>query len=90
MDTESQTTILDIVQEVSIAFADGDNFVSTCSDLTKAFDLVDHNLLLKKLHFYGIRGTTHKLLESYLPGREQITKYEDTSSEPIKIEKGVP
>ena len=40
-------------------------------DLKKAFDTVDHKIILKKLYAYGIRGVALKLLESYLSGRSQ-------------------
>ena len=40
-------------------------------DLSKAFDTVDKNNLLKKLKHYGIRGTGLKLLENYLTNRKQ-------------------
>ena len=43
--------------------------LTTCAvfcDLSKAFDTLDHEMLLWKLeHFYGIRGLPHKLLTSY-------------------------
>ena len=41
-------------------------------DLAKAFDSVSHDILLKKLERYGIRGTPYKLIADYLKNRVQM------------------
>jgi hypothetical protein len=40
-------------------------------DLEKAFDCVNHNILITKLEFYGITGTSLRLVKSYLEGKYQ-------------------
>ena len=50
-------------------------------DLSKAFDTIDHQKLLIKLDHYGLRGSCHKLLESYLTGRTHNTNFQNTISE---------
>ena len=50
-------------------------------DLTKAFDLVDHNMLITKLQSYGIRGPAINLIKSYLSHRSQYTKIDHTKSD---------
>ena len=59
-------------------------------DLTKAFDTVDHSILLKKLSNYGIRGITHKLMKSYLSNRCQYVTLGGQQSDLSKITCGVP
>ena len=59
-------------------------------DLSKAFDTIDHQKLLRKLDHYGLRGSCHKLLESYLTGRTQHTNFQNTISESCTIRYGVP
>ena len=56
----------------------------------KAFDTVDHHLLLAKLAHYGVRGGSLGLLESYLGGRSQYVVYGGHESERGGVECGVP
>ena len=48
-------------------------------DIQKAFDLVDHNILIAKLEHYGIRGVAKNLFESYLQNRQQFVALDDES-----------
>ena len=59
-------------------------------DLQKAFDTVSHDILLQKLHHYGVRGRAHSLLKSYLSNRKQRTKVGNVISDIAYIFWGVP
>lgn len=62
----------------------------TFLDLAKAFDTVDHQILLDKLYNYGIRGQAHKLLSNYLSNRLQRVKINNVLSEFHEVNTGVP
>jgi len=59
-------------------------------DLQKAFDTVEHSILLKKLNHYGIRGVANKLIKSYLSGRKHCVKSGNVESSLTEIIHGVP
>ena len=59
-------------------------------DLKKAFDTVDHELLLNKLEQYGIQQNEHKWFKSYLSSRTQSVKVNNIISDDLGIEYGVP
>ena len=66
---------------------------TTCSvflDLKKAFDTVDHNILIKKLNYYGVRGLPLKFLSSYLTNRQQYTVVHQAESSVKSVSCGVP
>ena len=59
-------------------------------DLSKAFDTVDHNILLAKLEHYGIRGLPNEWFCSYLTNRQQFISLNNFDSDPLQITCGVP
>ena len=59
-------------------------------DLRKAFDTVNHEILLTKLEHYGIRDNVSNWFMSYLSNRKQYVSINGLSSEPLEINCGVP
>ena len=59
-------------------------------DLKKAFDTVNHNLLINKFKYYGIRGVASDFLESYLKNRTQYVQFKNEKSYRKNISCGVP
>lgn len=64
--------------------------LATFLDISKAFDTVNHNLLLEKLYRYGIRGPTLQLIKSYLSNRKQCVKLNSATSDWCDVVVGVP
>ena len=65
-------------------------FGALLTDLSKAFDCLDHELLTAKLNAYGFTMSTLRLINDYLSNRKQRTKIENTYSTWLDIIFGVP
>ena len=65
-------------------------FGALLTDLSKAFDCLDHELLIAKLNAYGFSLTALKLVHNYLSNRKQQTKINSTYSSFLEIIFGVP
>ena len=59
-------------------------------DLSKAFDTLDHSILLSKLKYYGVTGCSYDLLSSYLTDRFQIVEFSGHKSDTTPISTAVP
>lgn len=59
-------------------------------DFSKAFDMVEHSILLQKLQHYGIRGIALQWFKSYLQNRKQFVSVDGTNSSCMNLNHGVP
>ena len=76
--------------KISKALYDGEYVLGVFLDFSKAFDTVNHDILLQKLYAYGIRGVAHDWMKSYLSSRVQYVVYNDVESIKNDITCGVP
>ena len=86
----TQQAIITLVEKITSSLDNGDFVIGVFLDLKKAFDTVDHHILLNKLFAYGIRGNTLKWFESYLTDRSQYVTYDGMQSTILPIKCGVP
>ena len=82
--------LLSLVDQISSALDNGEYVIGIFLDFSKAFDTVDHSILLSKLQIYGVRGVAFKWFESYLSQRKQYVTYNSTKSNKSTINCGVP
>ena len=82
--------ILEPVSKICKAVDDSEYTMAVFLDLSKAFDTVDHNILLYKLEHYGFRTIALEWFRNYLAGRKQIFKFKLTGSDYLTIKCGVP
>ena len=86
----TELALVSFTKYVLDAFDNNDFVLSVFLDLSKAFDTVDHEILLSKLHHYGIRGTAHDWFSSYLSNRRQYVHVNGQSSAIQTVVCGVP
>ena len=81
---------IELVTKILQAIDNSEYTIGVFLDLAKAFDTVNHEILLKKLEHYGIRGIALEWFKNYLTNRKQIIKYKSEKSESLTIKCGVP
>ena len=81
---------VELVDRIRLYIDIGKVPLSVFLDLSKAFDTLDHSILLKKLRFYGISGTSLKWFSSCLVNRKQWVDCDGTFSTLTNLNTGVP
>ena len=82
--------IITLTEKNSKALDTGKIVCGIFIDFRKAFDVIPHKTLLKKLYSYGIRGNLYDWFESYLSERSQYVEFQNTQSDTKPITHGVP
>ena len=82
--------MIDLVDKIRRASDNNEVTVGVFLDLSKAFDTVNHSLLLQKLEHYGVRGIAQNWFGNYITKRYQCVKYNNEVSEKKEISCDVP
>ena len=82
--------LITLVDRITEALDNGDYVVGVFLDFSKAFDTVDHAILLDKMTIYGVRTIALKWFKDYLTGRSQYVTYNGFKSNNSEIKCGVP
>ena len=86
----SYMAVMLLVDKIIKCLEDGEFVIGVFLDFSKAFDTVDHEILLTKLYHYGIRGSALDWFRSYLSDRKQYVTYNGVASASKAIKCGVP
>ena len=82
--------LVEITDRIKFAIDKNELTCGIFIDLTKAFDTVNHHILLQKMYNYGIRGNVYSLFKSYLSNRQQFVKVNNEKSDMKYVTCGVP
>ena len=82
--------LLELIEELTNTIDNKESTIGVFIDLKKAFDTIDHSLLLQKIENYGIRGKALTWVKSYLNNRQQYVYFNDTKSDILNISCGIP
>jgi hypothetical protein len=82
--------VIKLMENIVSSLDKGDYSAAIFLDFSKAFDTVNHSILLQKLSHYGIRGVANSWINSYLSDRTQFCTFGGKTSSTTKITCGVP
>ena len=81
---------LELVDRITTKMDNSKIPINILPDVSKAFDTIDHKILLDKQKYYMLKGPILKLFKSYLTNIEQYVGLGDIKSKTLKISTGVP
>lgn len=82
--------VLSIIDKIQKAIENGNFSCGIFLDLSTTFDTVNHQILLQKLEYYGIRGITNDWSKSYLYNRKQLVSLGSFKSDILYVSCGLP
>ena len=85
-----ETQLIEFVDDISKNLQEGHQTDILIMDFAKAFDKVNHSLLIHKLRYYGIDGKTTRWIQNWLEDRQQTVVLDGVSSEAVSDDSGVP
>ena len=85
-----ETQLLEFVEELTTNLEGGKQTDIIILDFAKAFDRVNHSLLVHKLQCYGIRGSTITWIANFLSDRRQAVVVDSSCSSYARVRSGVP
>ena len=86
----TEYAILQLTRDITDSFEKGEFILAVFMDLSKAFDTVDHQILIKRLQYYGIDGTALEWFKSYFSNRKHYISSQDVSENCLDIICAVP
>ena len=86
----TEQAALELIDRVITEIDKGEIPFNIYIDLSKAFDTLDHAILMDKLYYYGVQGTSLDLLRNYLVKRKQYVQIGEVKSDITYLSTGVP
>ena len=85
-----ELAVLEVICRITNQLDEGLTPMNKYLDLSKAFDTLEHDILIHKWQYYGVSGSALRLFKNYLTERKQYVVYNETRSEFGSISTGVP
>ena len=86
----TEHAILELNERILSEFDKNNTALAIFLDLSKAFDTIDHKILLAKLNYYGIQNSALKWFQSYLDNRKHYVEIDHSKSVTLTLSLGVP